>query len=142
MENLLSLRKKLKQSEIVHEMQKIGEYFQKNKIKKVGPIVNTTFNIENVNGEQLLDVEILVPMNKKYDLIGEYKFKEKFHLLNAIYTSHKGNPALLQQTYDLLFQYIQKNNLQQITPAYNVNVKELAPGESMDEMIIDVYIGV
>lgn len=29
MENLLSLRKKMKQSEIVFEMQKIGCYFQK-----------------------------------------------------------------------------------------------------------------
>lgn len=142
MENLLSLRKKMKQSEIVFEMQKIGYYFQKNGIKRAGPIVNTTYNIENVNGEQIIDVEILVPMDKKYELSGEYKLKEKFHLLNAVYANHKGNPAFLQQTYEMLFNYIQNNNLQQITPAYNVNVKELAPGESADEMVIDVYIGI
>ena len=37
--------------------------------------------------------------------------------------------------------YINQNNLQQITAGYNVQVKDMLPGMSPDDMIIDVYIG-
>lgn len=63
-------------------------------------------------------------------------------MVNAVYAQHNGNPATLQITYDQMAAYINKNKLQQITAGYNVNVKELQPGMSLDEMIVDVYIGV
>ncbi|OGO78603.1 MAG: hypothetical protein A2Y23_09975 [Clostridiales bacterium GWB2_37_7] len=53
-----------------------------------------------------------------------------------------GNPALLQNTYNEIMNYLKQNNLQQITAGYNVNVKELQLGQSLDEMIVDVYFGV
>jgi hypothetical protein len=38
--------------------------------------------------------------------------------------------------------YIQENKLNQITSVYSVNIKELKPGDSMDDMVTDLYIGV
>ena len=141
-ENVLSLRKKVVQNELNTEMGKIVKFLSDNSLRKVGPIITATFAVEAVNGQPLLDMEILVPIDKNIEASGEYHFKKLFHLVNAVYAQHTGNPATLQITYDQMVAYINKNKLQQITAGYNVNVKELQPGMSLDEMIVDVYIGV
>jgi len=140
--NILSLRKRMKQEEVEKEMHKITRYMQENGLKKAGPLITTTFSIENANGEQILDMEILVPVSKGIKLLGEYQFKEEFRLLNAVYARHEGNPYNLQETYNKLMEYIQKNNLVQITSAYNVNIKQPSLVENIEDTIIDVYIGV
>jgi len=81
-------------------------------------------------------------MDKRVELEGEYRVKDLFHLVNAVYARHEGNPATLQGTYNEMMAYMQKNQLQQITVGYNVNVKDMLPGMSIDELVMDVYIGV
>ncbi len=49
MENVLSLRKKMRQADVQQEMLKIGEFLKKNNIKKNGPIVTATFSVEVEN---------------------------------------------------------------------------------------------
>ncbi len=139
LENLLSLRKKMLSTEINEEMIKISKLFAANGIKKAGPIVTTTFAVLENN---VLDMEILVPMDKIFELPNEYKFKPKFKLTNAIYARHCGNPAFLQEVCNEMVEFISRNGLQQITPGYNVTVKDLLPCMSVDDCIIDVYIGV
>ncbi len=142
LENVLSLRKKMTQEEIKNEMGKIGKFLQDNGIKKAGPIVTVTFDIEENCGQALMDMELLVPIDKKFDFSAEYIFKPFFYIFDAVYARHEGNPATLQNTYNEILAYIQQNKLQQITAGYNVQVKDFLPGMTDDEMVIDVYIGV
>jgi len=111
LENLLSLRKKMLSTEINEEMIKISKLFAANGIKKAGPIVTTTFAVLENN---VLDMEILVPMDKIFELPNEYKFKPKFKLTNAIYARHCGNPAFLQEVCNEMVEFISRNGLQQI----------------------------
>lgn len=142
MENVLSLRKKMIQLEIQQGMKEIQALLQKNEVQKNGPVVTTTFAVEQNADQQVLDMEILVPLDKKMSLPEKYLYKKIFHLKNAIYARHEGNPALIQNTLNKMIKYIQENKLQQITSVYNVNVKELKQGDSMDDMTMDLYIGV
>ncbi|WP_242835573.1 hypothetical protein [Ruminiclostridium josui] len=89
-----------------------------------------------------MDMEILIPIDKNFEFSGEYIFKPLFHIFDAVYARHEGNPATLQNTYNEILAFIQQNKLQQITAGYNVQVKDLLPGMTADEMAIDVYIGV
>lgn len=139
MENVLSLRKKMTQEEMQKEMAKIGQFFEANGIKKSGYITTTTYSIDS---DGTLDMEILVPMDKLVDLPSEYRLKSVFKLVNAVYARHEGNPANLQNVYNEMLAYIKENNLQQITTGYNVTLKDITPDMSMDEVVIDVYIGV
>lgn len=141
LENVLSLRKKMTQEEINSEMMKIGKFLQDNGAKKAGSVVTATFAIETLNGQSVLDMEILIPLDKEIAVSGEYTFKPVFHIVNALYARHEGNPSTLQNTYNEMLAYINQNNLQQITAGYNVQVKDMLPGMSPDDMIIDVYIG-
>lgn len=141
-ENVLSLRKKMTQTVINTEIADIGRFLEKNGFRKVGPIVTTTFGIGNDNGQTLLDMEILVPIDRKADLPAPYSFKNLFHLKFALYSRHEGNPQLLQNTLNKMAEFMKENNLTQITPVYSVNIKELQPGGSPDDMIVDIYIGI
>ncbi len=140
--NVLSLRKKLSQQDISFEMIEIGKFLMERNITKTGPIVTVTYAIENQNGQPILDMEMLVPIDRNVDLPDKYKFKPLIHLVNAVYARHQGNPSTLQNTYNDIMAYIQNNRLHQITSAYNVQVNDMTPGRAPEDLIIDVYIGI
>ena len=141
MNNVLSLRKKMTQQQLQEEMMKIGQALQKLGVKKKGNLVTATFGIEEINGEQLLDIEILLPLDREVELPVEYKLKKEFRLVNAVYARHEGNPVLLQNTLQGMMDYISKRGLQQITAAYNVQVNEVRSEAELDGMIVDCYVG-
>lgn len=142
MENVLSLRKKMSQKDIEIEMVKIGKWLEEKSVQKNGSIVTATYAIEQINDQLIMDMEILVPLNQKVELVGEYKLKSIIHLRNAIYVRYKGNPAFIDSTYNHLTKYMEQKNLQPITTAYNVNIVDIVAGQSYEDMIVDVYIGV
>lgn len=142
LENVLSLRKKMTQEDLQQELVKIGNLMQQNSLKKSGPVVTSTFSVEQNRTTTLLDMEILVPLDKYIPIPEPYQMKSVFHLKNAVYARHEGNPQLLQNTLSDMVQYIQKHKLRQITPAYNATISEPKPGEGLDKLIIDAYIGV
>lgn len=142
--NVISLRKKMTQEKVEKEMIKIGNFINENNLKKNGSVVTATFQVEMNNGQPIMDMEILVPVDREVELsnTSEYKFKKVFHLVNAVYARHIGNPMLLQSTYNEIMDYINKNNLQPITAAYNATVSEIREGQALDDFIVDVYVGV
>jgi effector-binding domain-containing protein len=142
LQNLISMRKKMPQTEIEKAMISIGAFMKDNNLSKNGPVITTTYAVEMENNIPHIDMEILIPIKEDKLPDDSYNFKKEFHLTNAVYARHTGNPAMLQNTYQEMMNHIKENNKQQITTGYNVNIKEIKPGESMDEMIMDVYIGI
>jgi effector-binding domain-containing protein len=140
--NLISLRKKMTQQEMTQELQKIGQIIKENNATKCGPIITSTFAIEQGYMGQVMDIEILIPVDKELSLGNSLNFKKQFCLINALKISHIGNPSLLQNTYNELNKYINDNNLQTITSAYAVTVKDIADISKIDEAIVDIYIGI
>ncbi len=141
-ENVLSLRRKITQSQANEEMNKIAKYLGENNLKQTGPIITATFAIDSGFSEPLMDMEILVPIDKKISTSTEYKFKDIFHIKHAIHAKHVGSPSTLHNTYNDLFSYIKENNLQQITTAYNVYIKNIHSKLPEDNLNIDVFIGI
>lgn len=141
-ENVLSLRKKMTQMQIQEEMLKIQEFLKQHNLAKNGPVTTATYAIDQNGGNPILDMEILIPLDKEFEASGDYVFKKLFHLVNAVCIHHEGNPAQLQNTYNELNSYIMQNNMSPITAGYNVTVSEPKPGESLDDFKVDVYIGI
>lgn len=139
LENLISFRGRLSQTEIQKEMESLMEFLKEKRINKIGPMVNTTFGVEIINGQQIADTEFMIPVDKKVDFSEKYRFKENFHLVNAIYAKHKGNPIGLQSLYEKANKYSLEKGLQFITSGYNVFINEAS---NPDDFEIDVYIGV
>ncbi len=142
MENVLSIRKKMTQQEIQQTLADMGNVIKSLGANKNGSLVTTTYGVEQTAAGPILDMEILIPLDKEVTVQDPYIFKPLFHLKHAVHARHEGNPQSLQNTLSQMLAYIQENKLTQITSVYSVNIKELKPGDSMDDMVTDLYIGV
>lgn len=98
-------------------------------------VITTTRAIEVVNGEQVLDVEILFPISYRIPIEEPYVFKSKIKITNALYQKVT-DITQLQDVLNQMNQYILDNKLQPITSAYLVQTKQ------EDKPCIEIYIGI
>lgn len=142
MKNVISYRAKMTQKEMNSAMNRLMTLINDNGLTQSGYITTSTFSIEKVGSTELIDIEILCPVDKICRLPQEYTFKPVFRLVNAVKITNKGDPANLQTTADLLISYINENNLTPITSMYNVTVRGPKSPADIDNMVVDMYIGV
>ncbi len=124
------------QEEMKEEMMDIRKFFEDNNIKKIGPVVTATYGVQVIDGKQVLDMEIFIPMDKIGIISSLYTIKPQLIVGNALYTRHQGAPEKLPNTYNEIVEYIKSHKLQPNTPLYNVEVS------AKPEMIIDLYVGI
>ena len=101
-----------------------------------------TYSVEQQDSVQLLDIEVLIPLDKPFVPPEGCVYKPEILITNALSTRHIGNPSGLQDTCNALLAYIQVQGMQPITCGYNVTVKEAKTVADLDEMVVDVYIGI
>lgn len=142
MTNVLSYRNKSTQKQLVMVSKEIEKLLKNNNAKKVGANVSVTFAIDTTGLEPMLDVEILIPIDKTISVSAPYTIKPIFRLRNAVKIRHKGNPALLQNTANELMEYIKNKGLIPITAGYNVTIQEISSPTDVDSLIVDIYVGV
>lgn len=142
MSNVFSYRGQVTQQETTEIVRNMNQIMKDNGASKNGGIVTTTFSVDSSNGYNLLDTEILIPLDKQITVSGSYKFKPVFRLTNAVKIRHQGNPSMIQSSADALIRYIKENQLQPVTACYNVTVREPENNADFENMIIDLYIGV
>lgn len=142
MKNVVSFRGKVTQQKMEEVMRNFENLIQENKACKTGPTVTATYAVENEFGQSVMDIEVLIPLDKKIATYSDFKFKPLFRLNNAVKIRHEGNPAMLQNSANELMQYINSHDLMPITAGYNVTVREPASQNDVDNMIVDMYVGV
>lgn len=142
MMNVLSYRGKMTQQEFAAKSQEIEGIMKENGAEKTAPVVTTTFSVEPGIIGPVMDVEILIPLNKEIQVPGGYAWKSRFLLTNAVKLHHVGHPSALQNSVNELNTYISEHHLVPITSGYNVTVKEPKTPLEMDAMEIDVYVGI
>ena len=142
MRDVLTYRAKMTQQELNVAMNNIGKVIKENGANKNGCATTSTFAIEVVDNQQVMDIEVLVPLDKEITAPDGYVFKKQFKLTNAVKIRHEGNPSLMQNSANELMKYISDKGLTPITSGYNVTVKEPTSQAEIDNMIIDIYVGV
>ncbi|MDO5518382.1 MAG: AraC family transcriptional regulator [Clostridium sp.] len=122
-------------------MAKIGQLMQRLGVTCSGPITTATYGIKEGAMEQVMDIELLVPLDRQVELPSGYTFKPLIKLVNAICARHMGHPGLIGETINELNDYIIKHDKQVITATYNVTTKEAESEAEINDMIIDIYVG-
>ena len=133
--NLVSFRKKMPQEEINIEIEKLGNFLESKGINRNGPMITRTLGIEIIDNKYNVDMELMIPVDKKTELPQDYEMKDVFQLTDAVYVRHQGNLSNLQDTYNQAIAYMQSNN-RIVKSAYNFYIND---NDNMDNMIIDVY---
>jgi effector-binding domain-containing protein len=142
MNNVISYRNKMTAVKLQQVMTEVKEFLDKNDLCKDGYLTTTTFSVEIKDNVPLMDIEILCPVNREISVPVGFTFKPKFRLLNALKATHKGNPVGLQQAANEFQSYMAENGLTPITSLYNVTVIEAKSQTEVDDMVVDMYIGV
>lgn len=132
--NLVSRAGKFTQNKYQKEVLDIISNYKKFSLNQGDCLITTTKSIEFTDGDQVLDVEILLPVSKIITVEKPYTFKNSIKICNAIYAKIE-DITLLQENLNEINEYICKNELQPITPAYLIQKK------SDLKTSIDVYIG-
>lgn len=141
--NLLSFRSKLSQSEIESYILEINNICRIENIK-LQTLITTTFSIEHdKEGKQILDIEILLPSNKKIienSLFENFSIKEIILITNAIQLHYEGQKLNSLHAINELNDYIIANSLIPITPMYSVSNN---PFDQLNGNInMDLFIGI
>ena len=140
--NVLKFRGKIKGNEanniLSSALTKIGkEGFAIN-----GPIISATHSIENDCGNQIFDFELIIPINGVMTSSDGFVYKDKFEINNALMFRHIGNPQTMNTEMQEFNQYIKNNNFKPVTPFYNVTVRSASSPSEIDNIIMDIYVGV
>ncbi|WP_310601577.1 AraC family transcriptional regulator [Anaerosporobacter sp.] len=138
--NLLSIRKNVTQQEIEQVLTEMHSYIKESGAEIVGKTITATHGISSNKGYTILDLEILIPLDKEILTGNIYSFKKNFKITNAIKVTHKGNPALLDETCNELNQYIARNKLVPITVGYNMTLT--ADNKDKNNTEIEIYVGI
>ena len=134
--NVLSYRGKVKQEELENIGKEIESYIQNIGAKRVGNPISATYAIEG----DVIDVELLMPIDRSIDSTDKITFKNQIKIINAVVASYKGHPVGLKGACNQLNQYIIEQGLQPITVGYNVTRKvDMINPENTE---IDVYVGI
>lgn len=142
MSNVLSYRGKMTQQEFQAKSQEIEKFLKETGASKTISAVTTTFSVEQGPNGPVMDIEILLPLDWEITPPVGYSWKPHFLLTNALKITHTGNPAGLEQSINELNQFIIQNKLVPISTGYNVTVKEAKTPMELDQMEIDVYVGI
>lgn len=118
-DNLFSYRGKIKSAELKEIGKKMEEKVNSAGAKRIGMPITVTYGVEN----DTMEIEILLPIDRKISSTIEFCYKEKIKIVNALVAKHKGNPMKFQNTCNELNQYIAENKLVPITAGYNVTKK-------------------
>ena len=65
MKNVVSFRGKVTQQKMEEVMRNFENLIQENKACKTGPTVTVTYAVENEFGQSVMDIEVLIPLDKK-----------------------------------------------------------------------------
>lgn len=134
--NVLSYKGKVKQAELENVGKEMESYIQKAGAKRVGNPTTATYAVEG----DMIDIELLMPIDKSIDSTDKFVFKNQIKIVNAVVACYKGHPLGLQEACNQVNQYIVEHKLQPITVGYNVTKKtDMLSPENTE---IDVYVGI
>ena len=145
MKNVLSVRGKFDQNSLMEKRKEIDDMMKKLGVHPIHPAVTTTFGVEQTEKGPLMDMEILVPVDRdiSHELamakLPGYRFKPIFLLANAVRLHHVGNEASLENSIKELYQFIKVRNLRPITTGYNIPQND--PDDPKD-LVLDIMVGV
>lgn len=140
--NVLTFRKKINQQTAMCITQQIDSILLQNGAQKTGNTVSITHGISVENGQQIIDLEMMIPLDRKINAPDGFDFMPEFSLTNALQMRIEGNPQQLQTAIQKFAEYIRNKNFKPSTPLYVVAVKESTGPLDVDDMITDLYSGV
>jgi len=118
-QNVVSFRESVLQTEVEEMKNNMEMVIKQSGAKIIGNPITATYGIDG----NRIDIELLLPIDKRISITDKFFYKEKIKITNAVVAKYKGNPNGLQNACNELNQYIIEHKLVPITVEYNVTRK-------------------
>ena len=141
-EQVITYRCKVNNKLINNVMSQLLSVINDTGLKINGSTITAIHSIENDCGDQIIDIEIIVPINGVMTSTDEFVYRDRFEINNALMFRHIGNPQTMNTEMQEFNQYIKNNNFKPVTPFYNVTVRSASSPSEIDNIIMDIYVGV
>lgn len=135
--NLLSYKTRVEKEKLPDLISYIINNLDSIKLSVIDDII---FSVEEEVDEpniSIINVELLIPVDRKFKSSSRYVFKPIFRLENAVLAKYCGHFSNLPDAHKEITEYLQCNKLQPITKIYHVlrNFHE-------DTGVIDMFVGI
>lgn len=136
-ENVLSYRFSSELNVVSERIKEFETIIDKYKFDKIGNVFTGTYkSYVNDKNKVIVDMELMVPVNKRIKLIEDkFKIKDEFLLTNAMKVTFVGKDV--QDALPAINNYIISNELFPITPTYVMMTKQI----NNNEFEYLIYIG-
>ena len=141
-EQVITYRGKVNNKLLNNVMEQLFSAINDAGLKIDGSTISAIHSIENDCGDQIIDIEIIVPINGVMTSTDEFVYRDRFEINNALMFRHIGNPQTMNTEMQEFNQYIKNNNFKPVTPFYNVTVRSASSPSEIDNIIMDIYVGV
>lgn len=102
-----------------------------------GKIMFSIIGTHSIPEDTVMDLEVLVPVDRAFESTSKYVCKPEFKLENALSVRHYGSYVDLLKTYKLMNDYLKEKELKAITNTYFVVDKN-----SDNDSIVSLYVGI
>ena len=141
-EQVITYRGKVNNKLLNNVMEQLFSAINDAGLKINGSTITAIHSIENDCGDQIIDIEIIVPINGVMTSTDEFVYRDRFEINNALMFRHIGNPQTMNTEMQEFNQYIKNNNFKPVTPFYNVTIRSASSPSEIDNIIMDIYVGV
>jgi len=144
MTNVLSFRGKVDKQALTEKRDEINALIKEFGAHAIHPAVTTSYGTEETEKGPLIDMEILVPLDRDVSTeiirkqLPGYRFKPIFLLTNAARIHHTGGSSI-EESIKELYNYIRVRNLRPITTLYNITIND---PEDPKDLIVDLMMGI
>jgi effector-binding domain-containing protein len=139
---VVTIRKKILQEAIPDELVNIERFIDDAGLKKRGPVITTVSALDYENGAQLIELEIVIPVDRRFTPRQGYEFREDFRIPNAVCVRFRDRPERLQLAYQAAQTAMRDKGLKPVGSFYNVYVEHEIGGRIRENVDIDVYLPV
>ena len=145
--NLLHFNGKITASQNVDLQAKLVDILKANEAKNpTNTTINITHKVELIDGNQVLDMELFIPLDKpisNFNNYGGFDYIPELLVENALKLDFKGTQQDLQFSVQRLVNYINDNKLSPKTPLYIATVMDQEVIDSKDSFIKGyLFIGI
>ena len=142
MENVLSKRMKVSQSDLSRQMEDLKNMCDAN-FFIVKSLTTVTYAIEKYEKGSILDLEILVELKNSVDnenIPNGFVLKPQILITNALMNHYEGPSVGTNNAFNEINNYLMTNKLMAITPAYSVSKDPFKQSEN--QINLDIYVGI
>ncbi len=142
LENVLVYRGELTPQSSIELLNKLDLVLQQNGAQKSGGTITVTHDVRVENGQQVINLEMLIPLDKAIVPTDGFSFLPIYMVKNALKVSVIGNPQQLEAAMQKIAEHMNENSLTPNTPPYIHTLKEEKNALEFEDMITEIYVGV